>query len=148
METWKVVALVQIALFTIILFFTLIYSISILFIHHRNNILILNICITATITCIYFIIYFILYIFNQNLLFTEHWCHILLYAYNISSIGIPFSFVAISVHRYFSIIYHTKRFFKTKQWIIICISSQWITELIISLPFLLRKGQVSIRKLF
>ncbi|CAF2498971.1 unnamed protein product [Rotaria sp. Silwood2] len=145
METLKIAALVQIGMFTIILFFTLLYSILILFgnrFHQRNNILTLNICITATFTCIYFIIYFILYIFDQNLLFAEHRCHFLLYAYNMSSIGIPFSFVAISVHRFFSIVYHTKRFFKTKQWIRICISSQWITELIISLPFILRKGQV------
>lgn len=146
MEHLTTITLIQIGLFIIILFFTLPYIILILFshrFHYRNNILTFNICITITFTCIYFITYFLLYIFNQKILFYEHRCHFLLYAYNISSIGIPFSFAAISIHRFFVIVYHTNRFFKTKKWIIICISSQWIAEFILSLPFIFRKGQVS-----
>lgn len=149
MDISQIITLVQIGIFTIILFLALLYVTPILFLHHfhrRNNILTLNICLTTAATCIYFIIYFTLYIYNQELLFAEHTCNFVLYVYNISSIGIPFSFITLSVYRFFPIVYCTKQFFRTKKWLTICIITQWTAEFIISLPFVLRKGQVRTSK--
>jgi len=134
-------------LFTLILFVALVYSLALLFIHrlyHQNNMFILNIFHTIISCCIYFIIYFTMLYFDIQLLYAPRTCILLLYAYNIASIEIPFSFVAFSIHRFFSIVYPAKPFFKTKRWGMICIGSQWIAQYVVSLPFVLRKEPVSI----
>jgi len=81
--------------------------------------------------------------FDPELLFAPNMCIILFYAYNIASIEIPFAFVIFSIHQLCSIVYNTKPLFKTKRWIGICIAIQWIAQLFISLPFILRKEPVS-----
>ena len=124
----------------------LIYSLLIIFIprfHHPNNMFILNICI-ATIGCSsYMIVYFTMFYFNLPLLYASKTCIILFYTYNIASIQVPFAFVTFSIHRFCSIVYYSKPFFKTKRWVIICITSYWIAVCLISLPFILRNGPVS-----
>ncbi len=82
--------------------------------------------------------------FENARLVTPQSCAILYYAYSIAVIGIPFAFVTFTVHRFCSIVFHTKPLFKTKKWVMICIASQWIGEGIVSLPFVLRPGPVSI----
>jgi len=67
----------------------------------------------------------------------------LFYAHNIASTDIPFAFVAFSVHRFCSIVYHNRPLFKTKKWTAICIAIQWIVVLMLSLPFVLQKTNVS-----
>jgi hypothetical protein len=134
-------------LFTLILFFSLVYSLALLFIrrlYHQNNMFILNICLTIISSCIYFIIYFTMLYFDIQRLYSPRTCILLLYAYNIASIEIPFSFVVFSIHRFCSMVYPAKHFFKTKRWVVICIGSQWITQCVVSLPFVLRKESVSI----
>ncbi|CAF0937562.1 unnamed protein product [Rotaria sordida] len=56
----------------------------------------------------------------------------------IFTIQVPCSFVAVSIHRCCSIVYYTKSFFKTKQWIILCIGSQWLLGFILSIPDFIR----------
>jgi hypothetical protein len=125
---------VQYSLYTAILFIAVVYSCLIIFLrrfHHRNNIFILNLCINIIFTCVYFIIYFKAVYFN----IPPGLCIFFHYAFNVASIEIPFALVVFTVHRFCSIVYHTKPLFKTKQWIAICISSQWIGQFVISLPF-------------
>jgi hypothetical protein len=146
-DIFYITTVIQASLFGLVLLFTLLYFISILSIrrfHHRNNIFILNVCFTIITTAIFFTIYFKMAYFDFQRLYTPNSCIILFYALNIASIGIPFAFVAFSVHRLCSIVYHTKVFFKKKRWTAICITSQWITEFVISLSFLIRQGPVSI----
>jgi hypothetical protein len=95
-------------------------------------------------SAIYFIIYTTMSYFENARLVTPQSCAILYYAYSIAVIGIPFAFVTFTVHRFCSIVFHTKPLFKTKKWVMICIASQWIGEGIVSLPFVLRPGPVSI----
>ena len=142
-----IMTIVKVSLFSLILFLAFIYSIPIVIIprfRHRYNIFILNACLAIIGTCAYFIVYFAMIYFDIGRLFASQWCIILFYAYNIASVQIPFAFVCYSVHRYCSIIYHTKAFFKTKRWAAICIASQWIAEFALSLPFILRNRPVSI----
>jgi hypothetical protein len=145
-DPFYITTVLQVSLYSLILFLAFIYSCSILFIrrfHHHNNIFILNICLTIIGTCLYFIIYFTMLYFDLRSLYAPNMCIVLLYAYNIASIGIPFGFLTFSVHRFCSIVYHTKPFFKTKRWMVICIGCQWTSEFIISLPFIFRSGSVS-----
>jgi len=129
------------------IFFIFIYATTIVFVrrfHNQNNMFILNICCTIMASSIYFIIYIAMSYFDYARLITAQSCAILYYAYSIAGIGIPFTFVTFTVHRFCSIVWHTKPLFKTKKWVMICIASQWIGEGIISLPFVLRPGPVSI----
>ncbi|UJR17087.1 hypothetical protein I4U23_003984 [Adineta vaga] len=117
-----------------VLFIALLYSGLILAIprfRHQNNMFILNLCINSLSTCIYFIIYFYAIYYDMP----QSMCVLFQYAFNIASIQIPFAFVAFTIHRFCIIVYHTKEFFKTNQWVIVCILTQWISLFIISLPF-------------
>ncbi|CAF0849598.1 unnamed protein product [Adineta steineri] len=78
--------------------------------------------------------------FEPQILFAPNMCILLLYAYNIAGIAIPFTFLTFTVHRFCSIVYHTQPFFKKKRWVGICIASQWIILFVISLPFIFRNG--------
>jgi hypothetical protein len=138
--------ILEVSFLILALILTLIYSISILFIRrfcHRNNMLTLNICCTILSSSVYFIIYCIMGYVDNERLKAPDLCIILYYGFSIASIGMPFCFVTFTVHRFCSIVYHMKQFFKTKTWIIICIAGQWISEFILSLPFVLRPGPVS-----
>ncbi|CAF0859162.1 unnamed protein product [Adineta ricciae] len=68
-------------------------------------------------------------------------CILFYYAFNIASLAIPFAFIAFTIQRFCSLLYHTKHFFKTKRWIALCIASQWFVEFIISLPFVFRTSR-------
>jgi hypothetical protein len=146
-DPFYITTILQASLFSLNVLFAFMYSCSILCnrrFHHRNNVFILNMCLTIICTCVYFLIYFTMFYFDLRRLYTPNMCLFLLYTYNIASMEIPFSFVTFSVHRLCSIRYHTKPFFKTKRWVVICIGSQWIGEFVISLPFIFRKASVSI----
>ena len=149
MNSFLIVTMLQVSVFTLILFFAFMYSIFILFIrrfHQQNNIFVLNICISIIVTSVYFIIYFTMINFDADRLYAPHMCIVLFYGYIIAGIAIPFAFLTFSIHRLFSLIYYMKPFFKTKKWLGLCITSQWIIELIVSLPFLFRlKESVSIQ---
>ena len=146
MDPSYIITVLQVSLFILIFFFASIYSISILLIRRfrrHYNIFILNICFAVNATCIYFIVYFTMFYFDLARLFALNTCTLLLYAYNIASIGIQFSFINISVHRLCSVTYYTKAFIKTKRWAVICSTIQWLIVVVISLPFVFRRERVS-----
>ena len=128
---------VQISLCGLIIILALIYSITVLFLRHfplHIHRLTLNLCL-AIICCTFFwMIYYILLEFNVQQLCKQHICIILLYTQMVCTIQVPLAFIIISIHRLCSIVYHTKLFFKSKLWLCICVISQWLTGLILSLP--------------
>ncbi|CAF3909819.1 unnamed protein product [Rotaria magnacalcarata] len=128
--------LVSIITFTLIIVLALIYSIPIICIrrfHHNNNMLTVNICF-ATICC--GLSWFSFY--AAAILIGRDGNNSLFVIFNMITIAftiqVPFSFVAASIHRCCSIIYHANAFFKTRQWIALCIGSQWLLCLVLSLP--------------
>ena len=66
--------------------------------------------------------------FDVQQLYAPQTCLILPYTFNIASIAIPFPFVIFSIHRFCSIVYYKKHFFKTKLWVAICIASYWLAR--------------------
>ena len=124
------------ALYATTAFIALLYACVILCIRRFreiNNIFIVNICLSITMSCVYFTSYFPVALSMDS---TSHLCVFYSYLFNLASITIPYSFVAFTVHRFCSITFHTKDLFKKKRWVVICIFGHWIVECIISLPFI------------
>lgn len=99
------------------LFVSMLYAIPILFISHfrnQNNMFVLNICLSISITNLYFAIRFLVGQFDNARLLVPESCSMMSYVYGVSAIGIPFSFLTFTVHRYCMVVYHTKPLFKTK----------------------------------
>ncbi|CAF1349008.1 unnamed protein product [Adineta ricciae] len=136
-----------IGVFCLIALLSLIYSLLILLIprfHSINNIFIVNLCVSALYTSIYYIVFYVSYYLTARDIFTPNGCVMLFYAHNVASIIIPFSFVTYSVHRLCSIKCYNQPLFKTKKWIATCIATHWIGVLIISLPFVFQKTDVCV----
>ena len=142
MNIYEILSVVRDSIYGGIGCITLIYSCLIIFLrryHNRNRMFILNLCINAIFTCIYFIIF-------SNFagsVISSIACIFLQYAFNVASVQVPYAFLAFSLHRFCSIVYHTRPLFKTKKWVFLCISSQWIGQFIISLPLVFQSYEVS-----
>ena len=124
------------ALYATTAFIALLYACVILCIRRFreiNNIFIVNICLSITMSCVYFTSYFPVALSMDS---TSHLCVFYSYLFNLASITIPYSFVAFTVHRFCIVNYHRARLFKKIEWMIICIGSFWIIQLILSLPFI------------
>ena len=150
-DAFYISLILQDLIFGIILLIAIPYSALILStrrFRHQNNIFTVNICSSISSTSVFFITYFTMAYFDIARLYAPRMCLTLLYAFNVASIAIPFSFTTFSIHRFCSIVYYGTPFFKTKQWVIICIAGQWVGQLIISLPFILRQQQVGEDKSF
>ena len=133
-DLYKIFTIVQYCVYSVILFISVVYSILIICVRrfrHQNNIFILNLCITIILTCIYFMIYFKAIYFDKS---TAE-CILFHYTFNIALVQIAYAFVAFTIHRFCSVVYNANNFFKTKRWVMIFISSQWIFQWILSLPF-------------
>lgn len=124
----------------LIIIFSITYSIPVLFIrrfHHHNNILTVNVCIATIVSCVYWILYYIAMQLDAERTSSEALCAFLTVVQIICTIQVPLSIVAVSIHRFCIIIYHTNTFFRTKRWVFTCILLQWILGILLSLLTLL-----------
>jgi hypothetical protein len=133
-----VLILIPIALPVITILLSLIYLIPILFLrrfHNVNNVFTLNFCFAAICCDIYWLSYSVMiHFFPTSYPYNDAAsCFLLNYFQVMCTIQVPYAVVSVSIHRLCSVVYYTKPFFKTKQWAIICISSQWIVGIIFSL---------------
>lgn len=122
----RIFTLVQISVFVLIIILAFIYSIIILSLHRfRCHINILTVNLSLTITCcsLYWMSYCVLLEFYIQPIYTMNVCIILLYAQMMCTIQVSLAFIIVSIHRLCSILYNTKLFFKTKQWLIMCLIS-------------------------
>ncbi len=132
-----ILTIVQISLFGLIILLAFIYSITVLFSQQFRghiHILTMNLCVATACCALYWMIYYIMSQWNSQQLNEANTCTLVLYAETMCTIQVPLAFIIVSIHRLCSIVYHTKGFFKTKQWLKICIASQWIAGLILSFP--------------
>jgi len=144
---YYILMIFQDSLFTLIAFLALVYSCLILSIRrfrHHNNIFILNICMSLIALTIYYIVFATMSLLDPGDFFASRICNFIFYIYNFCSITTPFSFVTFTIHRFFSILHHTKALFKSNKWIMITIASQKIIELIVCLPYINIKEALSI----
>jgi len=149
-ELVDIVHYVQILVIIITILLGIIYSISILLIHrfqNFNNIFPANICLSIIICDIYWLLYYLLLKFHPQYLWTENICSILIYFRMMCPFQVSLAFLVVSANRLCSIVYHTTVFFKRKQWIILCITIQWITGIIFSIPRIPFNEKVRIKPL-
>ena len=125
----------------------LIYSLPILYVRrlqHRNNIFTLNVCLSTILCCL---VYGTTlsplrssYSFANFIIVNP--CATILQA--LLGIAPIMSLVLVALHRCCSIVYHQKKFFRSKQWVVACLGGQWILSIILCLPFLIDPKQVSV----
>lgn len=128
---------IQIILFLITILLAIIYLIPILSIrrfHSINNIFTINICLAAIFACCYWLSYYIILELYTIFLSESKVCIVFNYFEMMCTFQMPLAVVVASVHRCCSIVYHTKPFFKKKQWAVTCIASQWIIGIVFSIP--------------
>jgi len=136
----RIFAVVETIIFISIILFALIYSIPIIFIrrfHQSNNLFTLNVCVAAILCCISFLPIVAAFMFNNPYEILENIATFFDIAQTLFVIQVPLTFVVASIHRYCSIVYHTKIFFRSKRWIILCIGCQWLLGFVLSLPNLI-----------
>ncbi len=142
---------IQISLFGLIILLAFIYSITVLCprrFRSQINIFTVNLCVAVTGCSLYWMIYYVMLEFNVQQLFAPNTCTFLVYAQMLCTLQVPLAFLIFSIHRLCSIVYHTKPFFKTKLWVVICVISQWITGFVLSLPIFLNASVRFQRKVF
>jgi hypothetical protein len=142
-------AMVKIITFGIIILLSLIYCLPILIIRrfrHCSNILTLNLCLTFMCCCIYWLFYCISWDYYDKDLSLEKPCAFQIYAQTMCNCQLAFAFVMIPINRFFRIIYYKKFFFKTKSWLILCTTSQWIAGFILPLPLISEQNSVRYSK--
>lgn len=93
--------------------------------------------------CIYWLIYCITYDYYGKELTLLKPYRFQIYIQIMSTCQLIFAFNIIPINRLFSIIYHTKLFFKAKTWLILCIISQWIAACIVPIPLIIPDNQVN-----
>lgn len=138
METqWRIIQSFHVTILTITILFAFIYSIPIIYIrrfHNHNNIFTLNICLAVILCSLSWLSFWLMSTLDVPYLDVEKIWPFLFGAQTILTIQVPYSFVIVSIHRYCSIAYPTKIFFKTKKWILLCIMSQWILGFTLPIP--------------
>ena len=138
-------SIVETILASITVLFSLIYSLSILLIRrfqHRNNIFTLNVCLTTILCSAVYGITFVGPLFGDAYLQSVHSSRWIISIQALIGVSLLLSFGLVAFHRCCSIVYHQNRFFRTQQWVMVCLTSQWILATIICIPVLIRPSSV------
>lgn len=128
---------IQIFISAITLLFSLAYSIPVLLIarfRNVNNIFTVNLCIASICCNVYWLLFLVVDEFSPEYLLPNNHCIAFNYFEMMCTVQVPFAVIAVAVSRLCSIVYHTKRFFKRKAWVILCISIQWTLGVLFALP--------------
>jgi hypothetical protein len=113
------------------------YAIPLCFIrrfHTPLNLLSLNVCVAEFICATYWGIFFTLNAFYPHILWTLQSCISVRYLQHMVVSQVVYAFCMVSLNRLISMVYKNKALFRTKKWIAICISIQWVFAALIILP--------------
>ena len=138
MDSTFAINIFQLIIFCLIILLAGFYSISILCfyrVYHSNNIFTVNLCCAAICCCVHWISSYILLICFPRYLMRPNVCTAMDYFETMCTIQVPLAVLIVSIHRFCCVIYHAKRFFKTKKWAMICITIQWFVGFCISIPY-------------
>ena len=131
----------QMSVFMLIFILAVIYTGTILCVrrfHHHNNFLTVNLCLAVIGCSTYWIFFYIMLNFFPIFFIDPSICPYLGYFQMMCTLQVPLATVVVSIHRLFSIVYHTKAFFKTKKCIVICVAGQWLVGIlaaVVRIPF-------------
>ncbi|UJR19251.1 hypothetical protein I4U23_022379 [Adineta vaga] len=102
--------------------------------HTSLNFLSINISITLFLCVVFWAIYFIMNTWYIDIFWTEKSCLLISYLQTTFNCLFIYSTCIASLNRLFAIVYQSKVLFRTKKWVMICISIQWSISIIIPLP--------------
>ena len=142
---------IQIALFVLIIILALVYLIPVILIrrfHNTNNVFTVNFCFAAICLCTYWLVFCILTNYFLMSIYNTTTCLIFDYFSTMCTLQVPLAIIGMSVQRLCSVVYHTKVFFQRKQWIVICILSEWTIGIIFALPQLSAINSVRISDIY
>ena len=128
---------VQLTIFSVIFILASFYSVATLAVIrlcHRNQLLTINLSLAAVGCSAYWIFMFTTLTFYPRYLLNPHMCPTTQYFEMVCTLQVPLAMIAMSAHRCCSIVYHTKAFFKTKRWVVLCIATQWTVGFLVALP--------------
>ncbi len=113
----------------IIILLSFIYWIPIICIcrfHQPNSLFTLDLSVATILCCLSWLPQYAANMFDNSDDFTNQAMIFLLIVQILFTIQVRLSFMVVSVHRYCSLVYHTKIFLRRKRWIILSIGSQWL----------------------
>ena len=114
---------------------------------HANNLLILNLCIASICCCLYWIAFYFVLHYAPDYLYSDPFCTWRLYVQAMTVCQVIYSFSIISIHRYCLIVHPAKQYFKSKRWLRLSISVQWVVGFIVASPMFARNHlPVSVNK--
>jgi hypothetical protein len=140
MDTEQFVAImiiVRIIVLGIVSILTCVYAIPICFIrrfHTPLNLLTLNVCIAAFVCSNFWIIFYVMDAYFPHIFYTTQSCLPILYLKNMVICEELYAVCVVSLNRLFTIVYKNKPFFRTKKWVAVCVSAQWILAALLALP--------------
>jgi len=140
MNDGQVIAILVIVKVTILAFISIgacLYVIPLCFVgrfHAPLHLLTMNVCIAAFVCSIFWTIYFIMNTFHPDILWTAQSCLPIIYIQTTVNCQVTYALCMVSLNRLLAIIYNNKLLFRTKQWVAICVSAQWIFASLIPLP--------------
>jgi hypothetical protein len=115
----------------------LLYAIPLCFIrrfHTTLNLLSLNVSIAAFISSTFWGIEYSIGTFYPRIFWTLQSCVPLRYVQHMVNSQLIYGFCMVSLNRLFAMVYKNKALFRTKKWIAICVSVQWVFAALICLP--------------
>jgi hypothetical protein len=136
-QTIVILVIIKVIILDFISIGACLYAIPLCFIrrfHTPSHLLTLNVCIAAFICASFWAIYFIMNTFYPEILWTEKSCIPILYVQTTVNCQVLYALCMVSINRLFAVIYKNKTLFRTKKWVAICVSVQWIFAATIPLP--------------
>ncbi len=146
-DATHVITILQICVLSSIISLTLAYSIPfILFqrLRHRSHVFTISVCGAILCCSIYWLVCYVMTDTNGQQFYNAKTCSLVFYMETMCTLQVPLALMVVSIHRLCCVVYYNKLFFKSKQWISICIICQWMVGIIMSLPIFIRNGPVRI----
>jgi hypothetical protein len=147
-EAPYIITMIDVTILLLTLILMIIYLLPIILIrrfHTANNILTANCCLTGIICCTFWVIYDLLSIFNPEIFVQSTvMCTLIGYLPDMVNGLLIYSFVTITINRFFTITYPNKRLFKRQVWCFISLAVQWTVTIVVTIPHIAVYFQVSV----
>jgi hypothetical protein len=147
-EAPYIITMIDVTILLLALILMIIYLLPIILIrrfHTANNILTANCCVTGIICCTFWVMYDLLSVFNPALFVQSTvMCTLIVYLPDMVNCLLIYSFVTITINRFFTITYPNKRLFKRQVWCFISLAVQWTVTIVVNMPILVVYFRVSV----
>jgi len=134
-----IVTIVRIIVLGLVSVVACLYAIPLCFIrrfHTPINLLTLNVCVAAFVCSTFSATFYVMNAYYPEIIWTPKSCVVIPYLQNMVDSQEIYAVCLVSLNRLFTIVYKNKQFFRTKRWVAVCVSAQWILAALIPSPTL------------